>query len=299
MIRHCLVSALIAVGSPALAEIQRADDINAAAAVSVSFNKNTGLFTYAYTVSNDRASSKSLDAIHIPLRGATIVNIRAPAGWSGSVNLAGTLMGWCVCVESGFEIPAGYVDDGRGIPSKYAVKPGSSLSGFSFQSAYPASPSVVYLGAWIPVPVEGVDFPEGEEPHVPDFPLDQLQRTVDGPERNDRLTLGGRRPAVDGFLVFTNLKDNTTYSSPVVMDILFSQNGEAVNQASFNATLNGVDVSSKFLPIDVNRRRAVFDLSTGSALKLGKNVMQTTVEGVVPGASRKATDTDKAVFLVR
>ena len=123
--------------------------------------------------------------------------------------------------------------------------------------------------------------------------------TVAGPLKDDTLYLGGRRPAVDGFLVFANLRDGGSYGSPVVVDILFSQNGENVVQSSFKAVLNGTDVTSRFSVVDPNRRRAVFEAVPGSLLVVGKNILATSVDGTVPGSTRQATDNDKLTFLAQ
>ena len=274
-------------------------DINATISGTTTFDNNSGLYTYNYSITNYGGSPKVADEFHIPLRGASILNITAPAGWEGTVNRAGTMMGWCACKEEGFVPPPGFIDDGRGIPSKFSVAPGATLSGFAFQSPYPPSPGTYYIGGWVPVPVEGIDFPVGQEPVIPDFPLNMKTGVLTGPLKSDSIYLGGRRPAVDGFLVFANLKSGEAYPRPVIVDIIFSQNGETVTQSTFRATLNGSDVTSKFNVIDFNRRRAVFDVGVGSPLIIGKNILSTSVQGTVPGSNKKATDVDKATFVVK
>lgn len=294
-----LAMLFLAFVSQAFAAVERENDISANVAVTTSFDNNTGLYTYRYTITNYGESTKLLDDFHIPLRGASVLNIVAPEGWEGSVNQAQTLIGWCACKEEGIVEPPGYVNDGRGLPSKFAVRPGGTLSGFSFQSPYPPSPGIFYAGAWVPIPIEGVDFPLGQEPERGDFPMNRLSGAVDGPLKSDVLFMGGRRPAVDGFLVFANLRDGGFYASPVIVDILFSQNGENVLQSTFKAALNGVDVTNRFLVVDTNRRRAVFEAIPGSPLQVGKNTLATSVSGTVPGASRRATDTDRVVFVAQ
>ncbi len=285
--------------SSAFAAVELPSNISATVVGVTSFDNATGLYTYRYSVTNYGESSKPVHELFIPLRGASVLNVTAPSGWEGSINKAQTMVGWCACKEDGFAVPAGYVNDGRGIPSSFALKPGATLSGFSFQSPYPPAQSNFFAGGWVPVPVEGIDFPEGQEPSIPDFPMNLLSGTVNGPLKSDTLYLGGRRPAVDGFLVFANISDGGAYPSPVIADILFSQNGENVLQATFKATLNGVDVTSKFAVIDTNRRRAVFEISAGSPLKVGKNTLITMVDGTVGGSNKKTTDTDRVVFVAK
>lgn len=299
IITWALVALAFAFFPNAFAAVERRDNISATVTAAVSLDNNTGLYTYRYTITNYGESPKLLDEFYIPLRGATVLNIVAPAGWEGSVNRSQTLIGWCACREDGFVPPPGYVNDGRGIPSNFAVMPGGTLSGFSFQSAFPPSSGIFYAGGWVPIPVEGVDFPEGQEPVSLDFPMNLLSGSVSGPLKSETIFLGGRRPAVDGFLVFVNFRGGESYASPVIVDILFSQNGETVQQSTFKALLNGVDVTGSFIVMDANRRRAVFEANSSSPLKIGKNTLDTSVEGTVPGATNKATDTERVVFVAR
>jgi hypothetical protein len=157
------------------------NNISASISGTTSFDSNTGLYTYNYSITNYDESPLPVHEFYIPLRDASVLNLVTPPGWEGSVNKAQTLIGWCACNEEGFVPPPGYVEDGRGIPSKFAVMPGATLSGFSFQSPYPPSPGIFYAGGWVPIPIEGIDFPEGREPVVPDFPLNMLSGTVLGP----------------------------------------------------------------------------------------------------------------------
>lgn len=285
--------------APAVAGVESANNISANVAVVTSFDTSTGLYTYRYSVTNFGESSKLLHEFHIPLRGASVLNVQAPSGWEGSTTFDQSSIGWCACAPEGVTVPAGYVDDGRDLPSQFAVAPGGTLSGFSFQSAYPPAPGTFYAGAWVPIPIEGVDFPEGEEPVIPDFPNNLLAGPVDGPLKNDTLYLGGRRPGVDAFLVFANFKGGGSYTSPVIVDILFGPNGEDVAQSSLTAKLNGTDVSAQFLVLEPNRRRAVFQFGPGSPLMSGKNVLTTSVDGTVPGSTHTATDSDRVVFLAQ
>jgi hypothetical protein len=183
--------------SHAIAGVELPNNVSANVIGTTSFDNVTGLYTYRYSIANDGQSPKPVHEIHIPLRGASILNIVAPIGWEGSVNKSQKMIGWCACAEDGFVPPPGYVNDGRGILSRFAVMPGSTLAGFSFQSPYPPSPGVFYAGAWVPVPVEGVDFTAGLEPPIPDFPTNLLSGSVVGPLKSDARYVGGRRPAVE------------------------------------------------------------------------------------------------------
>jgi hypothetical protein len=272
--------------------------VNVSVNATAAYDPNTGLFTYSYAVTNFADAALEVDDFVIPLRGTSVINVQSPAGWESLLHFDGSKMNWCACSENGFTIPPGYVQDGRGLPSKFQIKPGQTLAGFSFQSAYPPSSGEFYAGGWVPIFVEGVDFPEGQEPQTPGFPANLFRGTLAAaPLSNPTLEFGGRRPAVDGFLVFTSIKDGGSYQAPVLIDVLFGQQSEVVDTTTFKATLNGSDITNQFVALDPKRRRA--QLSIGSALKVGKNVLTTSVQGTVPGASRSAKDADRITFLVQ
>ena len=93
---------------------------------------------------------------------------------------------------------------------------------------------------------------------------------------------GGRRPAVDGFLVFLNLTDGDTTASTIGITVKFGIAGESVDEATFSATLNGTDVTASFLP-GPNPGELVGLFDTGSSpLVAGRNVLLTSVEGPSP-----------------
>lgn len=278
--------------------LRKQNEVNVSVRTVVRLSADTGLYTYSYELTNFAGAALEVSEFYIPLRGSIIINASSPEGWKTRTNTQGTLVTWCACSENGFIPPEGYVDDGRGLPSKYQVKPGQTLAGFSMQSAFPPSAGNFYAGGWLPIPVEGTDFPIGQEPVAPDFPGNMFQGTVSAaPTYFSTLDFGGRRPSVDGFLVFTSLKDGGAYASPLAIDIAFSQQGEIVQQNTFKATLNGTDITNQFIAISPKQMRAV--LTTGAVLKAGKNVLQTVVQGTVPGATRQARDTDRLTFLIQ
>lgn len=282
----------------AQAAVEIPNKVKVTLAAEISYDANSGLFTYTYTALSDPASEQEVDNIVIPLIGS-IINIQSPYGWTGRVNADGTMLSWCACEPFGIIIPPGYVDDGNVLPSIYQIKPGGSLGGFSFQSLEPPGSGTFHAGGFVRIPVEGVDFQPGEEPVIPDWPdnLYASQTQVPVHSENTNLFPGGRRPAVDGFLQFKNIKNRDAKNPPVVVEIVFAAKGEIVDQSTFRATLNSMDVTGKFVEIAPNQRRAVFPLGLG-AVKSGRNVLLTTVKGVVPGTNRTATDTDRITFTV-
>jgi hypothetical protein len=280
--------------------VRSAPHFGAQASANVSFDPSTGLYTYSYTLASWGDSQLPIDEFRIVLRGATVLDISSPKGWSADISRDGHYLAWCACDPAGIVIPPNFVDDGRDLPSKYQIKPGQTLAGFSFRSPYPPSSGEFLANGWEPIQVEGVDFPVGTlQPVAPSFPDDQFRGSVAAPLKDDRLALGGRRPAVDAFVTFGGISDGALLQAPVIVDIVFGPYGEIVDQATFAATLNGTNVTSTFVRVATDRLRGYFAVAPGSRLKIGKNVLVTTAEGTVPGATRKAKDTDRLTFIVQ
>lgn len=293
-----IVAVSLSMVSVANAQVKKANEVQVTNMSAASYTAESGLFTYSYTFSNGGSAALEVSEIHIPLRGATVLNIQSPPGWLAILSDDGQTLQWCACAEDGFVASPGYVDDGKGLPSTYQIKPGQSRSGFSFQSAFPGAQGPFYAGGFVTVPVEGVDFLEGQEPATPDHPLHLALGTLaNAPMFNPSLEFGGRRPSVDGYAVFTTIKDGGAYSAPLLLDVKFGQQGEIVDQATFKATLNGIDITREFVAIAPNQIRA--RLPIGAALKSGKNVLVTAVQGKVPGATRTTKDTDRLTFLIQ
>lgn len=300
-VRLCVVAVLGAalLWHDARAGSELPNKVVVTAAAAVTFDRDTGLYTYAYTFTSTAQSVQQVDVVSIPLRGATIVNVRAPAGWDGVVFHDGSMVSWCACAEEGMVVPADFVDTGQTVPSVYQIKPGQHLSGFSYLSPDAPAVGTFYAGGFVLIPVEGVDFAEGESPELPTFPHDQFAGQTQAPLRAASSIGSGRSPASDAFLTLLTLKDGDSKTSPVLVDLVFGQNGETVYQQTFAAVLNGVDISDQFVATSGNRRRASLRLGPASALKAGVNVLHTTVDGWVPGASRITTDTEQIRFLAR
>ena len=73
--------------------------------------------------------------------------------------------------------------------------------------------------------------------------------------------------------------------------------GETVDRATLHVELNRVDVTGQFVTNSMGDAVAVFAL--GSApLQSSRNVLLVSVDGVVPGTNRTATDADRFVFTI-
>lgn len=294
--------ALVVALLPMLAEAQSdvRNKVVVTSSASVTYDSNTGLFTYLYSVASGAASQQEVESFYVPLRGTTAVNLQAPMGWTATLRgTGGGMVIWCACAEEGIVPPPDFVDLGQLVPSIYQIKPGQVLSGFSFQSPDPPAAGSFYAGGFVQIPIEGVDFAPGMSPNLPTFPNDLAAGQVDSPLRVESTFLGGRRPAVDAFVTFLTLEDGVSKVAPVLIDVAFGPNGETVFADTFRAVLNGADITGQFVAMSATRRRAYLQLGPSSALKTGANVLNTSVDGIVPGATRNATDTDRLRFVVQ
>lgn len=278
------------------------NQVNVQAKADVTYDADTGLYTYNYAFTNATSSRQEVDSVVILLGDSSAINVMAPKGWGsfawndGNQGLPGNKIEFAT-VEVG-QLPADYVDDPsyymRDVPSIYQIKPGQTLSGFSFQS--PDPPGIVDFYA------QGfTQIPDVED--LPDPPLayfdasESVKGQTKGPKYTETLYSGNRRPATDGFLVFKNLVNRDTKLAPVQVDIKFGLNGETVDQNTFKAYLNSQDVTAQFKPTGEKTRRAVFQpnqLAIG-----GRNTLLTTVQGIIPSNGRTASDVDRVVFTVQ
>lgn len=266
---------------------------------TVEYDDASGLFTYSYAFRSDSMSLQEVDFIHLPVRGS-VTNIRSPKGWGGGTNIDGSMIIWGADDPAGIIIPPGYIDDGNILPSIYQIKPGVTLGGFSYQSPDPAAETPFYAQGFVKLDVVDESDPNAVYPPVLTLEQDSYSATTVSPAAPKDVYFGGRRPAVDGFLYFVGLQHQDTKVAPVAIDIAFAKNGEVVFTETFKATLNNVDVTRFFKPAADNKRRAVFVLGDGaSPLKEGRNVLLTTIEGVVPGTNRRTTDADRIGFQVK
>jgi hypothetical protein len=295
-----LVLAAAAATAQVIVPVTPANQLSVAVSTTVTFNPASGLYTYVYTLTNAAASQQAAWLFAIQFNGSGD-SPSGPAGWTFAPHDDRPIVSWAA-TETG-PLPPDYVDDGNVPPSVYTIAPGASLSGFQLVSPNPPGNVPFFVQGETKLPQAAVDvgdFPlEGEE--VLDFADDSITGVTVGPVPVDpaQIFTGGRRPAVDTFLVFVNLVNGDTKMAPVGIVIRFGINGETVDEPTFHATLNGVDVTASFGPgSQPGELVGVFDRGT-SPLQTGRNVLITSVDGVVPGTTRTATDVDRVTFTIQ
>lgn len=268
----------------------------------VRFDGSSGLYVYSYRFTSLATSTQEVWFFAIRLTGsvaAAVQNPTSPPGWAFSSQTGGIIT-WAA-TDVG-PLPPDFVDDGNVVPSPFQLKPGQTLGGFGFQSPDPPDTVSFFAEGFTKLPQVTGDVEElpqaGQD--IPDFTQNSFIGTTSGPVSiaGRPPFRGGRRPAVDGFLVFANISKGETKNAPVAIVINFSQNGEQVDRTTFHASLNGIDVTQAFQPGGSRGDLiAVFDLGS-SPLQVGRNVLITSVEGVVPGTTRTASDVDRLTFTV-
>jgi hypothetical protein len=91
----------------------------------------------------------------------------------------------------------------------------------------------------------------------------------------------------------------SVFRNPAPIALKFSLNGETVFRETLHITLNGVDVTTAFLPGPPDGADLVGVFTVGSSpLQVGKNVLLTSVDGLKIGTTQRATDVDRMTFTV-
>jgi len=198
----------------------------------VTKDPNTQIYTYSYTVSNRPSSLQEMSFFAIEFApGTEILNPVAPPGWDFGVHKDQPIASWAA-VDIG-ELPPDYVDDGNVVASPFNLKSGQTMSGFSFQTFAAPADGKFYAQGFTKLPQVSGGEGEISEDSVPPFTEDSYSSITTTP--NTPSYGGGRRPAVDGFLVFLNLqRDGDVFVSPATVLVKFAAGGESVSTQNTN-----------------------------------------------------------------
>jgi hypothetical protein len=261
-------------------------------------DSSTHLQTYSYTLENPLGNMAVLDTLVIKLDPGVdvITDIRSPPGWRAFYsNEQGTVM-WAAI---GFRDPQADDLSGNVSASDYAISVGASLAGFSFKSFSPPGAGLAITQSFAPLyTVVNEDELESLETDksVSTLPEDngyQIATVVPVPDAD---WTGNRRPAVDGFLVFANLRGRAEFKGSALVVLRLGSAGENVDASTLSILLNGADVTSMFVWSSQYNGYAATFVPGESPIQNGPNVLRTSVKGIVPGTDRPATDTDRLAF---
>lgn len=144
----------------------------------VTYSSTTKLYTYSYTLTSSSQSLQLVDSFTIMPAGE-VVGLIGPAGWPGHVFAGGTALQWAPMEPE--PLPPGVEDDGSMPAPLHGIKPGTTLSGFSFQSALPPGPRPYYISGFAPPPGQASE-EEAESflDRCPEFGQDYFQYSVRG-----------------------------------------------------------------------------------------------------------------------
>lgn len=263
------------------------------------FDPATHLYTYHYVLLNPSDNTAPLDKLLIVLEpGVDVVtDFESPPGWRVFYS---TEWGRVMWAATEYLDPEGEDPTGNIPPSDYAVPAGASLAGFSFKSFSPPGAGAAITQSYAPLyrPQSPEEFEEAERSTehstLPEDNGFRLSTTVPIPDLD---WSGNRRPAVDGFLVFANVQDRSTYAGSALVVLRLASAGETVDVASLRVLLNGNDVTGTFAWSDQYNGYAATFAPGSSPILAGPNVLHTSVDGIVPGTTdRRATDTDRLTF---
>ncbi len=116
---------------------------------NVSFDSTSQLYTYTYTLASDQSSVQDIVSFAVSFENS-INNIADPNGWDHGLMFTGSTVRWSADVATPF--PPGVQDQGHVPPSAFPVKPGTSMTGFSFTSPKPPGPVKYYVHGYSPIP---------------------------------------------------------------------------------------------------------------------------------------------------
>lgn len=299
---HAITIAAAALLAPAPAGAQYADwylwhnEVEPSVRVTVSLDTATGDFLYRYTLANGPGARQRIESFELELA-VTPSGMAAPKDWDFSFDRSTPVAGWWA---AGPTDPAWTPINDMDIPSTLSeIAPGDSLTGFDLLSPCAFDGAVAYY-------VRGYNHLAVRPPddtaswvRVPEWRNDAVRGTALGP--GDCGTVrdwGNRRPGVDGFVGLANFAGGAALpAGPVAIQLRFARDGEQVDRRTLRVELNRVDVTAAFRTNSIGDAVALFP--PGAApLVSGRNVLLVSVDGIVPGTGRTATDADRFTFTI-
>jgi len=276
-----------------------ADGTSPVITISFAYDDGSGLWIYEYSFHNGATADQPIEAVDLRFFAPDLPGAMAsaPTGWVApqypppGVAIPG------VSFMTFVDAPAGVTR----LASPDQIPAGSTADGFRLENQYPPGYARAYVKGYVPLPaVSESDFAE-EAMIVPHDTTNSQRRWTLGPTQYQEVVTGGnRRPATDGFLGFMNLSEKSSIlTDPAPIALKFSLDGETVFTETLEVKLNGTDVTDAFHPGPGDGADLVGVFAIGSSpLQEGKNVLLTSVDGIVPSNGNTGKDADRIVFLV-
>lgn len=282
------------------------DRVAPALSVEVSYGHVPGMWRYRYTLANGAGAAQDIWQLGFRL-GGWVAQVGTPAGWLSIADTEATFSPGGPGIP-GVEFLADIPDTSPGNyypPSPVQVPAGASLAGFEFHSPFPPGYVRAWAQGYAPVPFpptgEEEDSSAYEASHpVPHDTLNAQRLTSIGPVTYSGVITRGNLnlDTGEGFLGFMNLAaSGTVLRAPAPIALKLSVGGETVFRETFRAVLNGVDVTARFHPGTAGGADLAALFEPGALpLQEGRNVLVTTIEGLLPGTTRRAIDEDVIQF---
>jgi hypothetical protein len=274
---------------------------------AVTYDASRGVFRYAYSLAAPASNRASIEGFDLDISGKTARPQTDPALAENIVR--GSALQPATTIPVGITVPdpirwrAGLSRAGTFFVSARKafteIQAGSSAAGFVLESRLPPGMRKAEVNpsdqVWIDIltnttPDDGSEF---VEPH-PDVRKFTLAATVVGPAEladADLFDGGGQQPAeVNKFLRYaapTQSRNKVPANSTYTVVVYY---GTAINAASFTATLDGADVTSRFHPVPGGADAVKIAIGTATT-KLHLSVDGTKASG------GKGTDSDTLTFL--
>lgn len=260
---------------------------------TVTLHPQTPDFVYRYSVSNGATAEQRINLVRLatPVPASLAAS---PADWGVMYD---PLQPGVLWFADGAALPGWQPTSEGDISSKVSeIAPGGQLEGFELHTPCgPGGAVTWYAQGYNHMPVYSEYVAVGGEPTT--WEQDAVVGTVAGPgDCGVVQEWGNRRPATDGFLGVVNFQNGAVFASrEAVVQLRFSRAGEQVHAGTFRAELNQQDVTAAFRTNSRGDVVSVFAPGT-SPVQVGRNVLLLSVDGVMPGSGRTATDTDRISF---
>lgn len=151
----------------------------AASSGEVSYRPDSGLYSYRYSFHNADQGTREISEIIIPVGGAVVQNLMAPAGWTALAASDGATVNFTATEVP--EPPPGFVDEGQILPSPFQIAPGHTLAGFGFDSPAPPAPAQFTAVWFAQLPKLGLDVPDEDDSGPPMPPDASFQGAIQAP----------------------------------------------------------------------------------------------------------------------
>jgi len=259
-------------------------------------DSSTGLYTYTYTVTNASSSKQEMWIWTLALSGdaaSPIVNAVAPTGWEFAKHFGDGTVSWAATkVDS---IPSQDEDQGDVVPSSYQVKPGQSLSGFSFQTPQPTTTVKFYAQGFTQLPVAG---DVGDLDAAGYILKDDEDDSIIGVTRGPLPTSTSDQPSALGFFSFEHIINDAVLKSPVTISVHLNQAAGSFDPKSLRISLNGSNITALFTPNLTNSDLQGLLSLQSTPLIVGKNILEGTLPGIPLNGSSSKTDVNTVRFYV-